>query len=308
MARRRKGLPIHGWLVLDKPQGMTSTQAVSRVRHLYGAQKAGHAGTLDPLATGVLPIAFGEATKTVPFVVEGNKQYRFTVRFGAATDTDDGDGTIVATSDRRPTLPEIEAALPSFVGEISQVPPRYSALKVGGARAYDLARDEEDFELAARPALIESLTLIDMPDPDHCVIEARCGKGTYVRALARDLGIALGSLAHVTELRRTRVGPFAEEAAISLAKLQELGHSAAGRDALLSVLQPVETALDDIPALAIGGQDAARLKRGQPVLLRGRDAPILKGPVYATSRGTLVAVGEVSQGELRPTRVFNLPG
>ena len=308
MARRRKGLPIHGWLVLDKPQGMTSTQAVSRVRHLYSAQKAGHAGTLDPLATGVLPIAFGEATKTVPFAVEGNKQYRFTVRFGAATDTDDADGTIVATSDRRPTLPEIEAALPSFVGEISQVPPRYSALKVGGARAYDLARDEEDFELAARPALIESLTLIDMPDPDHCVIEARCGKGTYVRALARDLGIALGSLAHVTELRRTRVGPFAEEAAISLAKLQELGHSAVGRDALLSVLQPVETALDDIPALAIGGQDAARLKRGQPVLLRGRDAPILKGPVYATSRGTLVAVGEVSQGELRPTRVFNLPG
>jgi tRNA pseudouridine55 synthase len=308
MARRRKGLPIHGWLVLDKPQGMTSTQAVSRVRHLYGAQKAGHAGTLDPLATGVLPIAFGEATKTVPFVVEGNKQYRFTVRFGAATDTDDADGTIVATSNRRPTLPEIEAALPSFVGEISQVPPRYSALKVGGARAYDLARDEEDFELAARPALIESLTLIDMPDPDHCVFEARCGKGTYVRALARDLGQALGSLAHVTELRRTRVGPFNEERAISLAKLQELGHSAAGRDALLSVLQPVETALDDIPALAISGQDAARLKRGQPVLLRGRDAPILKGPVYATSRGTLVAVGEVSQGELRPTRVFNLPG
>jgi tRNA pseudouridine55 synthase len=308
MARRRKGLPIHGWLVVDKPQGMTSTQAVSRVRHLYGAQKAGHAGTLDPLATGVLPIAFGEATKTVPFAVDGNKQYRFTVRFGAATDTDDAEGTIVATSDRRPTLPEIEAALPSFIGEISQVPPRYSALKVGGARAYDLARDEENFELAARPALIESLTLIDMPDPEHCVIEARCGKGTYVRALARDLGQALGTVAHVTQLRRTQVGPFNEERAISLAKLQELGHSAAGRDALLSVLQPVETALDDIPALAISGQDAARLKRGQPVLLRGRDAPILKGPVYATSRGTLVAVGEVSQGELRPTRVFNLPG
>jgi tRNA pseudouridine55 synthase len=308
MARRRKGLPIHGWLVFDKPQGMTSTQAVSRVRHLYGAQKAGHAGTLDPLATGVLPIAFGEATKTVPFAVEGNKQYRFTVRFGVATDTDDAEGAIVATSDRRPALPEIEVALPSFVGEISQVPPRYSALKVAGARAYNLARDEEDFELAPRPALIESLALIDMPDPDHCVIEARCGKGTYVRALARDLGVALGTVAHVTELRRMRVGPFREDGAISLAKLQELGHSAAGRDALLSVLQPVETALDDIPALAISGPDAARLKRGQPVLLRGRDAPILKGPVYATSRGTLVAVGEVSQGELRPTRVFNLPG
>ena len=230
------------------------------------------------------------------------------MRFGEATDTDDSDGTVIATSDRRPSRAEIEAALPSFVGEISQVPPRYSALKVGGARAYDLAREDQDFELAPRPALIESLELTDMPDPDHCVIEARCGKGTYVRALARDLGEALGCFAHVTELRRTRVGPFGEEAAISLAKLEELGHSAAGRDALLGVLKPVQTALDDIPALAISGQDAARLKRGQPVLLRGRDAPILKGPVYATSRGSLVAVGEVSQGELRPTRVFNLPG
>jgi len=306
MARRRKALPIHGWLVFDKPQGMTSTQAVSRVRHLYGAQKAGHAGTLDPLATGVLPIAFGEATKTMPFAVGGNKQYRFTVRFGAATATDDAEGAIVATSAARPTRAEIEAALPGFVGEISQVPPRYSALKVAGARAYDLARDEEEFELAPRPALIESLKLVDMPDSDHCLIEARCGKGTYVRALARDLGHSLGSAAHITELRRTRVGPFDEEAAISLAKLEQLGHSAAGRDALVSVLQPVETALDDIPALAMSGRDAARLKRGQPVLLRGRDAPILKGPVYATSRGTLVAVGEVSQGELRPTRVFNL--
>ena len=306
MARRRKALPIHGWLVFDKPQGMTSTQAVSRVRHLYGAQKAGHAGTLDPLATGVLPIAFGEATKTMPFAVGGNKQYRFTVRFGAATATDDAEGAIVATSAVRPTRAEIEAALPGFVGEISQVPPRYSALKVAGARAYDLARDEEEFELAPRPALIESLKLVDMPDSDHCLIEARCGKGTYVRALARDLGHSLGSAAHITELRRTRVGPFDEEAAISLAKLEQLGHSAAGRDALVSVLQPVETALDDIPALAMSGRDAARLKRGQPVLLRGRDAPILKGPVYATSRGTLVAVGEVSHCELRPTRVFNL--
>jgi tRNA pseudouridine55 synthase len=308
MARRRKGLLIHGWLIFDKPKGMTSTQAVTRARHLYGAQKAGHAGTLDPLATGVLPIAFGEATKTVPFAVEGNKQYRFTVRFGAATDTDDAEGAIVATSELRPTRAEIEAALPRFIGEISQVPPRYSALKVAGARAYDLAREDQDFELAPRRALIDSLELIDMPDPDHCMIEARCGKGTYVRALARDLGEALGCFAHVTELRRTRVGPFAEEAAISLAKLEELGHSAAGRDALLGVLKPVQTALDDIPALAISGQDATRLKRGQPVLLRGRDAPILKGPVYATSRGSLVAVGEVSQGELRPTRVFNLPG
>jgi tRNA pseudouridine55 synthase len=308
MARRRKGLPIHGWLVFDKPQGLTSTQAVTRVRHLYGAAKAGHAGTLDPLATGVLPIAFGEATKTVPFAVDGSKQYRFTVRFGSGTDTDDAEGQVVATSDWRPTRAEIEAALPRFVGEISQVPPRFSALKVAGSRAYDLARDDQEFELAPRQALVASLTLVDMPDPDHCVIDAECGKGTYVRALARDLGLALHTVAHVAALRRTRVGAFTEGNAISLAKLEELGHSAAGRDALLSVLRPVETALDDIPALAISGQDAARLKRGQPVLIRGRDAPILKGPVYATSRGTLVAVGEVSQGELRPTRVFNLPG
>ncbi len=309
MARRRKGLPIHGWLVLDKPQGLTSTQAVTRVRHLYGAAKAGHAGTLDPLATGVLPIALGEATKTVPFAVEGSKQYRFTVRFGSSTDTDDAEGQVAATSDRRPTRAEIEAALPRFVGEISQVPPRFSALKVAGARAYDLARDGQEFELAPRQALVASLKLIDMPDPDHCVIEApNAARAPMCGPWPAILGLALHTLAHVAALRRTRVGAFTEEGAISLAKLEELGHSAAGRDALLSVLRPVETALDDIPALAISGQDAARLKRGQPVLIRGRDAPILKGPVYATSRGTLVAVGEVSQGELRPTRVFNLPG
>jgi len=306
MARQRKGLPIHGWLILDKPQGMTSTKAVGRVRHLFGAAKAGHAGTLDPLATGVLPIAFGEATKTVPFAVEGNKVYRFTVRFGASTDTDDAEGKVVATSDRRPSADEIAAMLPRFTGKIVQVPPRYSALKVAGERAYDLAREDQAFELAPRPAFIESLKLIERPDADHCVIEAECGKGTYIRALARDLGEALGTLAHVTALRRTRVATFDEKDAISLEKLEQLGHSAAGRDALMGVLRPVETALDDIPALAVSGQDAARLKRGQPVLIRGRDAPILNGPVYATSRGKLVAVGEVSQGEMRPTRVFNL--
>jgi tRNA pseudouridine55 synthase len=306
MARQRKGLPTHGWLILDKPQGMTSTKAVGRVRHLFGAAKAGHAGTLDPLATGVLPIAFGEATKTVPFAVEGNKVYRFTVRFGASTDTDDAEGAVVATSDRRPSADEIAAMLPRFTGEIVQVPPRYSALKVAGERAYDLAREDQAFELQPRPAFIASLELIEMPDADHCVIEAECGKGTYIRALARDLGEALGTFAHVAALRRTRVASFGEKDAISLEKLEQLGHSAAGRDALMGVLRPVETALDDIPALAISGQDAARLKRGQPVLIRGRDAPILNGPVYATSRGKLVAVGEVSQGEMRPTRVFNL--
>jgi tRNA pseudouridine55 synthase len=303
---RRKGLPIHGWLVLDKPRGLTSTQAVTKARYLFGAAKAGHAGTLDPLATGVLPIAFGEATKTVPFAVEGSKVYRFTVRFGIGTDTDDAEGSVVGRSEARPAREAVEAMLPRFTGEISQVPPRYSALKVAGARAYDLAREDQEFELAPSPAFVASLKLVDMPDRDHCVLEAECGKGTYVRSLARDLGEALGTLAHVAELRRMRVGAFDEKDAIPLEKLEALGHSAAGRDALLGILRPVETALDDIPALAISGQDAARLKRGQPVLLRGRDAPILKGPVYATSRGTLVAVGEISQGEFRPTRVFNL--
>ena len=305
MARQRKGLPVNGWLIFDKPRGMTSTQAVTKVKRLYQAAKAGHAGTLDPLATGVLPLALGEATKTVPFVVEGSKQYRFTVRFGAETDTDDADGKVVASSETRPTRAEIEAELPSFTGEIEQVPPRYSALKVDGARAYELARDDEDFELAARRVSIDSLTLIDHPDPDHCVLEAHCGKGTYVRALARDLGRALGALGHVEQLRRTRVGPFGEERAITLSALEALAEG--GHEALLTALLPVETALCDIPVLAIAGPDADRLRRGQPVLLRGRDAPIVEGTVYATSRGTLVAVGEVSRGELKPKRIFNLP-
>ena len=306
MARRRKGLPVHGWLIFDKPQGMTSTQAVARVKRLYDAAKAGHAGTLDPLATGVLPIAFGEATKTVPFVVEGSKEYRFTVRFGAETDTDDSQGKPTNTSETRPTGAEIEAKLPDFTGEIDQVPPRYSALKVDGARAYDLARDEEDFELAPRRVSIARLALVDHPDRDRCVLEARCGKGTYVRALARDLGRALGALGHVEALRRTRVGDFDEARAMTLATLDELAESG-GHEALMTVLEPVETALRDIPALVLSSPDADRLRRGQPVLLRGRDAPIVEGTVYAISRGTLVALGEVSKGELRPRRIFNLP-
>jgi len=304
MARRRKGSPVHGWLIFDKPQGINSTGAVAQVKRLYDAEKAGHAGTLDPLATGVLPIAFGEATKTVPFVVEGSKAYRFTVRFGIETDTDDAEGKEVEKSDARPSRSEIEATLSRFTGEITQVPPRFSALKVDGARAYDLARDEEEFELEPRSVSIARLTLIAHPDKDHCVLEAECGKGTYVRALARDLGRALGTLGHVAALRRTRVGPFGEENAVSLATLERLTPD---RVALLAAIEPVEIALRDIPALAISAADAARLRRGQPVLLRGRDAPILAGTVYATTRGTLVAVGEVSEGELKPRRIFNLP-
>jgi tRNA pseudouridine55 synthase len=308
MARRRKGSPVSGWLILDKPQGMTSTQAVAKVRRLFDAAKAGHAGTLDPLATGVLPIALGEATKTVPFAVEGLKTYRFTIRFGAETDTDDAEGAVVATSEVRPTTEVIEAVLPRFTGEISQVPPRFSALKVEGTRAYDLARDKEDFELAPRVVSIERLALVSRPDPDHCVLEAECGKGTYVRALARDLGRALGTCAHVAALRRTRVGSFGEKDAVTLAELETLKESAPEADALASALKPVETALSEIPALALSLSDAARLRQGQSVLLRGRDAPIFTGTAYATSRGRLIALGEMEEGEFRPKRIFNLPG
>ena len=304
MARRRKGSPVHGWLIFDKPEGMNSTRAVGLVKSLYDAAKAGHAGTLDPLATGVLPIALGEATKTVPFVVEGSKVYRFTVRFGIETDTDDAEGKVTASSDRRPSSPEIEATLPRFTGEIIQVPPRFSALKVEGARAYELARDEEKFELEPRPVSIARLTLVAHPDKDHCILETECGKGTYVRALARDLGRALGSHGHVAALRRTRVGPFGEDRAVSVERLEAL---ASDRDDLVAALEPVEIALRGIPALAVSAADAARLRRGQPVLLRGRDAPILAGTIYAMARGTLVAVGEVSEGELKPRRIFNLP-
>jgi tRNA pseudouridine55 synthase len=306
MARQRKGLPVHGWLIFDKPQGMTSTQAVSRVKRLYQAAKAGHAGTLDPLATGVLPIALGEATKTVPFVVDGSKEYRFTVRFGAETDTDDADGKVIARSDLRPSRADIEAKLADFTGKIEQVPPRYSALKVDGARAYDLARDEEDFELLPRRVSIDRLSLIDHPDEDHAVLEARCGKGTYVRALARDLGRALRCCGHVEALRRTRVGAFAEDRAVTLASLEALAERG-GHEALITALEPVETALGDLPAIQVSGPDADRLRRGQAVLLRGRDAPIVEGTVYATARGTLVALGEVARGELHPRRIFNLP-
>jgi tRNA pseudouridine55 synthase len=303
---RRKGLPVHGWLIFDKPQGMTSTKAVTRVRRLYEAEKAGHAGTLDPLATGVLPIALGEATKTVPFAVEGAKEYRFTIRFGAETDTDDAEGKAVARSDHRPSRAEIEAALPAFTGAIQQVPPRYSALRVDGARAYDLAREAEDFVLAPRTVSVERLSLVEYPDPDHCLLEARCGKGTYVRALARDLGRSLGTYGHVETLRRTRVGAFGEAQAVPLERLEALAESG-GHEALLGALEPVEAPLGELPALALSGPDADRLRRGQAVLLRGRDAPIVEGTVYAISRGKLVALGEVDKGELKPRRIFNLP-
>ncbi len=309
MSGRRLKQKIDGWVVLDKPLGMGSTKAVGRVRWLFGAAKAGHGGTLDPLATGVLPIALGEATKTVPFVMDGRKTYSFTVRWGEERDTDDADGRVVVVSDARPDRAAIEALLPGYTGTVSQVPPQYSAIKIDGERAYDLARDGETVDLQARPVEIHRLELVNVPDADHAEFRAECGKGTYVRSLARDIGRALGCLGHIKALRREAVGSFSQNDMISLEQLTAMCHrAAAGEASLADALLPVETALDDIPALAVARADAARLQRGQAVLLRGRDAPIFRGTVYVTVSGQLVALAEVDRGEIVPKRVFNLAG
>jgi tRNA pseudouridine55 synthase len=306
---KRDKRDVHGWVVLDKPVGMTSTHAVSVVKRLFAAKRAGHAGTLDPLASGMLPIALGEATKTVPFVMDGRKLYQFTVRWGEERDTDDAEGRVIASSEQRPSSDAVRALLPSFTGTIEQVPPRYSAIKIEGERAYDLARDGATVELAARPVDVARLELIATPDPVHAVLHAECGKGTYVRSLARDIGRALGCFGHVSALRRVAVGPFGEETMILLEQLEALCHrAAAGEASLADALMPVETALDDIPALAVSRADAARLQRGQAVLLRGRDAPNFRGPVYATASGQLVALAELDRGEIVPKRVFNMAG
>jgi tRNA pseudouridine55 synthase len=289
---------VHGWVVLDKPEGMTSTHAVSRLKRIFNAKKAGHAGTLDPLATGVLPVAFGEATKTVPFVQDGEKAYRFTVRWGIETDTDDSDGRVTKQSDARPAEAEIAALLPRFTGTIEQLPPTFSAIKINGERAYDLARDGEAPVLQPRLVTIYAFDLIDA-QPDEAVFEARCGKGTYVRALARDLGRLLGCYGHVCALRRTRVGPFHEQDAVPLADL-EAAETAA------QFLLRVEAGLSELPRVAVDRAAASRLRRGQPLLLRGQEAP-LDGPAYAAFRGVAVAVGAIENGELVPSRVFNLP-
>ncbi|MFY9289179.1 MAG: tRNA pseudouridine(55) synthase TruB [Methylorubrum rhodinum] len=294
---RPKKNDVSGWVVLDKGVGITSTQAVAIVKRLFNAKKAGHAGTLDPLASGILPIALGEATKTVPFVMDGRKAYRFEVSWGVETDTDDAEGKPVATSDARPTREVVEAALPTFVGEIEQVPPRFSAIKIQGERAYDLARDGEVVELVARTVQIAHLSVIEH-STERTVIAAECGKGTYVRALARDLGRMLGCYGHVSALRRTRVGPFDEANACSVASLEE---------SIEAQLKPVETALDEVPSVAVSRDMGLRLMRGQPVILRGQDAP-MEGKAYATCGGVLVAVGDVERGELVPHRVFHLGG
>jgi tRNA pseudouridine55 synthase len=301
MSRRKKGDKVDGWIVLDKPLGLGSTPAVSRVRWLFGAQKAGHGGTLDPLATGVLPIALGEATKTVPWVMDGRKEYRFTLRFGEARSTEDAEGEVTSTSDVRPTDAAIEAALAAFIGNIEQRPPAYSALKIEGKRAYDLARAGETVELALRPVTIERLELVGRPDTDHADFVVECGKGTYIRSLGRDLALSLGTVGHLSALRRTRAGPFTESQAISLPKLEALGHI----PALFGVLAPVATALDDIPALALTETQADRLRQGQPVFLP-EDAPPSGTLLRAEFGSRLVALVRSDGAVVKPVRVFNL--
>jgi tRNA pseudouridine55 synthase len=301
MARRKKGDKIDGWVVLDKPVGLGSTPAVSRVRRLFGAQKAGHGGTLDPLASGVLPIALGEATKTVPFVMDGRKEYRFTLRFGEARSTEDAEGDVTATSDARPTDDAIRGALGGFLGEIDQVPPAFSALKIDGQRAYDLARAGEAVEMKPRRVRIDGLALLARPDRDHADFVVTCGKGTYIRSLGRDLAVALGTVGHLSALRRTAAGPFREDAAISLPKLEALGHI----PALLGALVPVVTALDDIPALALTETQADQLRHGQPVLLTRDASP--SGALFRAELGErLVALVRSDGASIQPVRVFNL--
>jgi len=316
MSRRKKGEDVSGWIVLDKPEELTSTNAVSAVRRVFNANKAGHSGTLDPLASGVLPIALGEATKTVPWLMEADKAYRFTIAWGVSTATQDREGEVVARSDVRPAASDIVAALAKFVGEIDQAPPAFSAVKVDGERAYDLARAGEAVELAPRKVVLYDATLEATPDADHAVIAVRCGKGFYIRALVRDLAAALGAQAHVSALRRLAVGPFTVEKSISLDALKELGHKGAAFERLL----PVETALADIPALAINGEDAFRLKQGRPIVLLPHVVEDLKAKfrprtiagqdasraAVALCEGQAIALGDVRAGRFKPTRVFQL--
>ncbi len=312
MARKRTGEPVHGWLVLDKPLELSSNRAVGRVKRLLNAQKAGHAGTLDPLATGVLPIALGEATKTVSYVMGGEKAYRFTARFGEARDTDDREGKIVARSDFRPADEEIQAALAGFTGKILQVPPLYSAVKIAGERAYKKARVGEGELPPAREVNVYEFRLVARPDPDLAVFEVECGKGTYIRSLARDLGGVLGTVAHVTELRRTAAGPFTENDAISLDQLAETVVHAAPQDCLL----PVATALDDIPALALTETQADYLRHGRAVRVRSGSSLFVDatqlgtvcddGLLFAVCGELPVALARLEGEEIRPLRVLNL--
>jgi tRNA pseudouridine55 synthase len=313
MARKKKGDAVHGWVVLDKPSGITSTQAVAQVRRIFNAQKAGHAGTLDPLATGILAIALGEATKTVPFAQDAAKIYRFTATWGESRDSDDSEGKVTGTSDIRPTPAAIEAMLPRFTGAITQVPPAYSAIKVQGERAYDLARDGQEPDLQPRQVSVHEARLIDA-QTDRAVFEILCSKGTYVRSWVRDIARALGTLGHVSQLRRTRIGGFLEKDAVGLETLTPLLHSPAA----FAYLKPLSTALDGIPALAVTGSDTVRIRSGNPILIRANlfarmtdglaDGDGLQGRiVYLKDESDApVALAEIADGELRPFRVFQL--
>ncbi len=300
MARTKKGRAISGWLVVDKPAGITSTTVVNKVKWAMDAQKAGHAGTLDPAATGVLAIALGEATKTVPYVTDALKCYRFVVRFGAATTTDDAEGEVIETADPRPSDAQIEAALAAFRGDIQQVPPQFSAVKVDGERAYALAREGEAMDLAARDLWVERLTLLARPDADHVELEMVCGKGGYVRSIARDLGRALGCLGHVQWLRREWSGPFTAAEGISLAEIDRLAKTAE----LDAWLKPLELGLADLPELPCTPEGAARLRNGNPGMVLTSSVGF-GDEAWASYQGRAVAVGIYKSGELHPSRVFN---
>ena len=311
MGRKKKGNPVHGWVILDKPLGMTSTQAVGAVRRIFDAQKAGHAGTLDPMATGILAIALGEATKTVPYAMDADKTYRFTATWGESRDSDDAEGKVTGTSDRRPTKEEIQALLPRFTGVLNQTPPAYSAIKVAGERAYDLARDGEEVVLAPREVEVFEARLLDA-QKDQAEFEILCGKGTYVRSWVRDIALALGTLGYVSALRRTRLGGWDEKDAVGLDTLTPFMHSPAA----FGYLRPLATALDGIPALAVSGPDTVRIRSGNPILIRANlfarmkdgfgDGELSGQTVYLKDEeGSPVALAEIAEGELRPFRVFN---
>jgi tRNA pseudouridine55 synthase len=300
MARKRKGRAISGWLIVDKPAGITSTSVVNKVRWALDAQKAGHAGTLDPDATGVLAVALGEATKTVPYITDALKCYRFMVRLGASTRTDDASGEVIDTSDLRPTDAEIAEALDAFRGEIQQIPPQFSAVKIEGERAYDLARSGESVDIAARPLWVEALEMIARPDADHVELEMTCGKGGYVRAIARDLGAELGCLGHVEWLRRVWSGPFDAEDGVSMEKIEELART----EDLDALLLPLELGLADLPELPATAEGAARLRNGNPGMVISTDVEY-GDEAWASFDGKAVAVGVYKAGELHPSRVFN---
>ena len=307
---RKNRNAINGWLVLDKPYGITSNDALGKIKRILHPQKVGHAGTLDPRATGCLPLAFGEATKTVSFVMDGRKIYRFEVTWGAETNTDDTEGEVVATSDVRPDADAIRAVLADFTGTIMQVPPAFSAIKVDGERAYDLARDGETVELEARPIEVHRLDLVDCPDENRAVFEAECGKGTYVRALARDMGRRLGSCGHVTDLRRLLVGPFGEDDMVTLDELIEAAgelEEGEGIEALVEdFILPVREAMENLEEIVVSLEDAAKIRKGMAVLLRGRSAPLACEAAFASHAGVPVALGAIDKGRFQPSRVFNL--